>query len=222
MLQEHRWPVHGSSSSHPGVVIAFLVGPTARICVFRLCPWVPWFRRRRLRSAADSAEALFPQSSWFHSPLLIRSVWAGCSDCASTNHSNSKSCLTSFSSEPYLPGIGDVINERTTAETWKSIFCGCSKHMHWLHLEFIPLTLVQKQHLVVFRPYGWWAVMKTLSVSTEPKLDRSIERLRFSTQTNFLEVNHTMTRSILHCVLCKPNLTPHQKATRYLGLWGPL
>lgn len=82
----------------------------------------------------------------------------------------------------------------------KLIFYGCSKHMHWAHLEFIPLTLVPKQYVVVFRTYGWWAVMKILSISKNPKWDRSIDRLRFSTQTSFLDVvNYIMTKSILYC-----------------------
>ena len=70
---------------------------------------------------------------WFHwgslsTVILIQLtssdviVWASHSDHSSTNHSKSKSCLTSFLSEAYISGIGDVVNKRTTAATWKANF----------------------------------------------------------------------------------------------------
>lgn len=95
---------------------------------------------------------------------------------------------------------------------------GCFKHVHWIHLEFIPLTSVQRQHLGVFGTRGCGGCDEGL-VCVYNAQTRQIKKLGFSTQPTLPEVvNHRMTESILHCVLCKPNFTPHQKATGYLGL----
>ena len=90
---------------------------------------------------------------------------------------------------------------------------GCFKHVHWIHLEFIPLTSVQRQHLGVFGTRGCGGCDEGL-VCVYNAQTKQIKKLGFSTQTTLPEVvNHRMTESILHCVLCKPNFTPHQKAS---------